>query len=262
MSPLNPAFRYFIRLAYNGGKYHGWQIQSNGITVQEILDAALSRILNREISSLGCGRTDTGVHARCFFAHFDAPDELLSCDALVYQLNAVLPHDMVVYEILPVQSSAHARFSAFSRTYRYYIHFGKNPFLLGQSWRMVYDLNIEKMEEAMQLLPGERDFSCFARSRADHEHGICSMTEVGLELMENRLILTFSANRFLRNMVRAMVGTLVLIGRDKLNKEDLSRILASGNRNLAGDSAPACGLFLENIQYPEHIWLKKGIKRC
>lgn len=224
--------------------------------MQELLDAALSKILNRETSTIGCGRTDTGVHARRFFAHFDSETPLAEPDALVYKLNAVLPHDIVIYEILPVIPDAHARFSAFSRTYRYFIHFEKNPFLLGQSWRMVYDLNVSHMRDALLLLPGERDFSCFARSGAEHDHGICYLREASLSLSGDQLIFTFTANRFLRNMVRAMVGTLVLIGREKMSLQDLPTILDSGNRALAGDSAPAHGLFLEEVLYHDNIWLR------
>jgi tRNA pseudouridine38-40 synthase len=253
---LTQPYRYFIKLAYHGAAYHGWQIQANGITVQEILDHALSRILKAELKTLGCGRTDTGVHARCFFAHFDSMVALADTDALVYQLNAILPADIVVFDVLPVIANAHARFSAFSRTYRYYLHFGKNPFLSGQSWRMVYDLNIPLMQQALALLPGERDFSCFARSNADHDHGICSLTEASLHTDQKQLVFCFTANRFLRNMVRAMVGTLVLVGREKISITGVSDILDSGNRSLAGDSAPAMGLFLENVQYHDNIWLR------
>jgi len=217
---------------------------------------ALCKILGKPLKTLGCGRTDTGVHARSFYAHFDIDTALAERDSLVYKLNALLPRDIVVFEMLPVLPEAHARFSAFSRTYRYYIHFDKNPFLLGQSWRMVYDLNVPLMQQAMLLLPGEKDFNCFARSNADHDHGICSMTSADLDFNESRLILTFTANRFLRNMVRAIVGTVVLVGREKISLSNFAEILLSGNRSLAGDSAPSHGLFLEEIRYPTDIWLK------
>jgi tRNA pseudouridine38-40 synthase len=253
---LNESFRYFLRLAYHGAAYHGWQVQSNGITVQEKLDAALSLLLKAEIRTYGCGRTDTGVHARCFYAQFDLQSILEDADLLVFKLNSILPKDIVVFEILPVREKAHARFSAVSRTYRYYFHFHKNPFLEGQSWRLMYELNPAPVFEALRLLPGSGDYSCFSRSNADHEHGLCHFHLAELKIDDQSGVFTFTANRFLRNMVRAMVGTLIWVGREKISVDDFAGILKSGKRSEAGESAPAHGLFLEDVQYPEDIWLR------
>jgi tRNA pseudouridine38-40 synthase len=243
--------RYFIELNYNGTEFHGWQAQPNGITVQECLDKALSVYFRQEIVSLGCGRTDAGVHATQFFAHFNVAD--LPIEKVVNSLtgiNSLLPYTIAVKRIFEVADEAHARFDATARAYKYHIHFDKDPFKLDRSWLYKGDLDVEKMNKAAQLLLGFTDFSCFSKSKTQTFTNNCKITEAGFEQVENGLVFTIKADRFLRNMVRAIVGTLILVGKGDIAIEEVSNIIEGKNRSKAGQSVPACGLYLVAVEYP------------
>jgi tRNA pseudouridine38-40 synthase len=243
--------RYFIQLAYHGEKYHGWQIQPNALTVQEVINRTLTLLLQSPIETMGQGRTDTGVHARDFYAHFDYDGELPANFLKAVQGN--LPRDISVYRIFPVHVDAHARFTAISRTYEFHLHTYRNPFLNGQSWYFPFELDAAQMQQAIMLLLGEQDFSCFSKQGVVVNNYICNISQAKVEFFEKRVIFTFTANRFLRNMVRAMVGTLLDVGRGKINVDELNGILQSKNRSKAGSSANPEGLFLTKIEYPEWV---------
>lgn len=250
-------YRYFIRLSYRGDHYHGWQEQKNASSIQSTLADALSVILKISISLVGAGRTDSGVHAREFYAHFDLPQILADEQKkqLIYNLNGYLENDISIHDILPVTPGAHARFSAISRTYKYFITKRKDPFQLGFSYYYPGFLDIEKMNQGAALLKLCTDFTSFAKVSADTKTNICHVSEAAWEMKEDILVFTITADRFLRNMVRAVVGTLIELGRGKIRMEDLNRIIMLKDRSAAGYSVPACGLFLESIKYPEDIFL-------
>ena len=250
--------RYFIHLSYDGANYHGWQIQPNGNTVEETIERALTTLLRQPIDITGAGRTDTGVNASMMVAHFDAAEHTVAdCKQLAYRLNRMLPRDIAIHGISPVDSDMHARFSATSRTYHYYIHTTKNPFLGRYLWEVHYPLDFKLMNEAAQMLIGERDFKCFCKAGADVKTTICNVTDAHFERIDgnfaedcgdrHRFVIT--ANRFLRNMVRAVVGTLIDVGRGKLALDDFRRILETGSRSDAGESVPGYALFLSDIKY-------------
>ena len=241
--------RYFIKLAYNGSLYHGWQIQPNAASVQETLNKALSVLLHSNISLMGAGRTDTGVHAREMYAHFDF-ETVFDIPKLIHKLNSYLPKDIVIYTIFQVNEEAHCRFDATKRTYEYHIHLFKDAFLHEQSWYVNQSRDIDLMNEAAQLLLNYTDFQCFSKVNTDVNTFDCSIYEAYWKKEDNKLIFTISANRFLRNMVRAIVGTLVNIGLHKINVADFIRIIESKNREKAGFSVPAHGLYLTKIVYP------------
>ncbi|WP_312344994.1 tRNA pseudouridine(38-40) synthase TruA [Chryseobacterium binzhouense] len=240
--------RYFIEFSYNGKNYFGYQIQPKDISVQEELEKALSTILREPIKTTGAGRTDTGVHAKKMFAHFDTSQDL--SPQLVHQLNSFLPNDIAVYKIFKVKDDFHARFDATFRTYEYYISLEKNPFTQDsawQHWRRPLDIN--KMNEACRILFDYEDFTSFAKLHTDNKTNLCSIYKAEWEQNGTELKFTVSANRFLRNMVRAIVGTMVDIGAGKIQPEDLRNIIENKNRNSAGTSAPAHGLFLVDVGY-------------
>lgn len=241
--------RYFIKLAYNGTPYHGWQIQPNAASVQETLNRAFSVLLHSEISLMGAGRTDTGVHAKEMYAHFDF-DASFDISKLVHKLNSFLPKDIVIYNIFPVDEEAHCRFDATKRTYEYHINIFKDAFLQDQSWYFNQELDVDLMNEAAKLLLNYTDFQCFSKVNTDVNTFDCSIFEAYWKKEDNKLIFTISANRFLRNMVRAIVGTLVNIGLRKINLADFIAIIESKNREKAGFSVPAHGLYLTKIAYP------------
>lgn len=247
--------RYFIKLAYNGTAYHGWQIQPNAASVQETLNKAFSVLLNSEINLMGAGRTDTGVHAREMYAHFDFENPF-DIPKLVHKLNSFLPKDIVIYQILPVDNEAHTRFDATKRTYEYHIHLFKDAFLQEQSWHFTQNLDVDLMNEAAKLLFNHTDFQCFSKVNTDVNTFDCTIFEAywtrdGAEQSGgNKLVFTISANRFLRNMVRSIVGTLVNIGLHKITLADFNAIIESKSRNKAGFSVPAHGLYLTKIEYP------------
>lgn len=240
--------RYFIKLAYNGTHYHGWQCQPNAASVQETLNKALSTLLNTEINIMGAGRTDTGVHAKEMYAHFDFETKF-EIPNLVHKLNSYLPKDIAIYEIIPVHEDAHSRFDATKRTYEYHINMVKDPFLQEQSWYFHQPLDVELMNEAAELLFNYTDFQSFSKVNTDVNTFDCTIFEASWKQEGKRLIFTISANRFLRNMVRSIVGTLINIGLNKITLADFNAIVISKNRDKAGFSVPAHGLYLTEIEY-------------
>ena len=205
--------RYFVTLSYDGTRYHGWQIQPNGNSVQETLQGALSTILRQTIALTGAGRTDAGVHARMMVAHFDT-DLSFDCRQLVYKVNRLLPYDIAVQKIEHVADELHARFSAVSRTYHYYVHTRKDPFECAYSYRLPYELDFEKMNEAARVLLEYEDFGAFCKSHADVKTTLCHVISAAWhQTAPDKWFFEITANRFLRNMVRAVVGTLVDVGR-------------------------------------------------
>ena len=241
--------RYFIYFAYDGTAYHGWQIQPNGISVQEVLQDALSKILRRKTEVVGAGRTDTGVHARLMVAHFDYP-EAIDGPQLTYRLNRLLPSDISISNVVAVEETMHARFSAKWRTYRYYVHTRKVPFLRHYSYETPYALDYELMAKGAERITNHEDFAAFCKSGADNKTTLCTVRACKwVQTSDNSWYFEITANRFLRNMVRATVGTLFLLGRHKISLTDLERILDEGNRSHAGESMPPHALFLEDIEY-------------
>lgn len=247
--------RYFIFISYKGTSYHGWQIQPNSVTVQKILDESLSVVLNEEISTIGAGRTDTGVHASFFCAHFDSKSpDLLSVKNLVYRLNQYLPPDISVNSLKKVFPGANARYSAISRTYKYYISTSKDPFFDGSSWFLHGKIDLVSMNKACSILYNHSDFTSFSKLHSGAVTNICMIYSANWEESGNRLVFTIKADRFLRNMVRAIVGTMVDVGFGKKNLKEFEDIILAKDRCSAGKSAPAKGLFLVDIEYPEEIF--------
>jgi tRNA pseudouridine38-40 synthase len=245
--------RYFIYLAYDGTDYHGWQVQPNGTSIQQCLTDALSICLQDDVPIFGAGRTDTGVHAKLMVAHFDTEKEI-DCLSLTKKLNGILPADISIYRILPVTQEAHARFSALSRTYKYYISFEKNPFKNKYSWQLHFPLDMALMNKAASLLLSCTDFTSFCKLHSDNKTNICHVKEAAwTKCGDNEWVFTITADRFLRNMVRAIVGTLIDVGRGKMNIDDFQNIITLRNRCKAGSSAPSSGLFLYDIAYPDNI---------
>jgi len=248
--------RYFIRLSFLGTSYHGWQIQKNAISVQSILDETLSVILKEKIASTGAGRTDSGVHAREFYAHFDTKQTLDEDKRknLSTHMNGYLPDDIGIHGIFPVKPDSHARFSAVSRTYQYIISQAKDPFMIGFSYYYTVPLNIKKMNQGAVIIKACRDFSSFAKLPSETKTNICHITDISWKKRGDMLIFTITADRFLRNMVRAIVGTLIDLGRGRIDFHELNEIIESRNRSSAGASVPACGLYLTSILYPDNIF--------
>ncbi len=247
--------RYFIELAYNGQAYHGWQVQPGDSTVQETIEEALGTLLGEKVGVIGCGRTDSGVHASQFYLHFDTAKEV-DKEKLKYSLNSFLPDDIAIFRIRRVKEDAHARFDAFSRTYEYRILEGKNPFMIGTVLQLrTLGLDLEKMNEAAAMLMEYDDFQCFSRSKTDVKTYICQVEEAYWKKEGELLVFHITANRFLRNMVRAIVGTLMEIGRGRREVADFRRIIEGRDRKEAGPSAKAEGLYLTNVRYPEQIFI-------
>ena len=249
-STLNK-IRHFIQIAYDGSLYHGWQIQPNAITVQELLDKALSTVFRQAVETLGCGRTDSGVHAKDFYAHFDL-ENLEENKVLnsISSINALLPYQIAAKRIIPVHYDAHARFDATSRAYQYFIHFEKDPFKLNRSWLIKDQLDVLAMNQAAALLFDYTDFSCFSKSNTQTFTNNCKIVQAFFAEIDGGLVFTIQADRFLRNMVRAIMGTLVRIGKNEISLTDFKAIIESKNRSNAGQSVPACGLYLVKIEYP------------
>lgn len=245
--------RYFLELAYNGKNYFGWQRQPKQISVQEVLEKAVSTLLRTKIEVTGAGRTDTGVHALKMFAHFDF-EEVVPED-LVHRLNSFLPKDIVIYKIHQMSPSAHARFDASDRTYHYLVRIGKNPFDFDFAWQIRMDLDLVKMNLASQLLLGKKDFSSFAKLHTDVKTHICEVKFARWEMLDSELKFTITADRFLRNMVRAIVGTLVDVGKGKISLEEFNNIIAQKDRSFASGSAPAQGLYLADVVYPKSLFI-------
>ena len=242
--------RYFIFFGYDGTNYHGWQIQPNANSVQQELQHTLSTILRKEVEVVGAGRTDTGVHARQMAAHFDTGEMPMATDQLTYRLNRMLPRDIVVYEVRQVDSEMHARFSATSRTYHYYIHTRKDPFERHYSLEMHYPLDFDKMNEASRHFLDHDDYAAFCKAGGDNKTTICHVTAARwVQTSPTTWYFEITANRFLRNMVRAVVGTLIDVGRGKITMEQFLDILHYGTRSDAGESMPGKALFLERVEY-------------
>ncbi|AKP50133.1 tRNA pseudouridine(38-40) synthase TruA [Cyclobacterium amurskyense] len=250
---MNESPRYFIELSYDGKNYHGWQKQTNAISVQEELEKALSILFRQPISIMGSGRTDAGVHALQQFAHFDYELELTR-EYFIKRINGLLPPDIAVFDIFPVNKKAHARFDATFRRYEYHITFRKDPFIMGKAWHCYYDLDLEAMASAASLLLGRQDFECFSRRKTNVKTFECEINNAYWEQTSNGLVFHIQANRFLRGMVRAIVGTLVKVGRGQLDSAGVTEIIANKDRNLAGTSAPPQGLFLSKVNYTDRIY--------
>ena len=241
--------RYFIELAYKGKNYFGWQRQPNQISVQEVLEEKLSVVLREKIDIVGAGRTDTGVHAKQMYAHFDFTGEI-ELEKFTFKLNSFLPKDISIYRILEVKDDAHTRFDATSRAYEYHIHLGKNPFLTDDTYQIYHELDLAKMNEAAKQMYDYTDFKCFSKSNTDVRTYNCDVMNAVWEKKGDQLIFHVKADRFLRNMVRAIVGTLLEVGIGKKTVEDFKLVLESRDRRKAGTSVPAQALYLTEIVYP------------
>ena len=250
--------RYFIKFSYLGTEFHGSQRQPNGITVQETMEVALKMIFREDVPLTFAGRTDAGVHAREMYAHMDVGDEAMRREGerLVFRLNGILPNSIAIHDIVPVTDEAHARFTAKSRTYEYHIVDHKDPFVHDLATRVRPGLDFNAMNEAAKYLIGKQDFASFCRSNTDVKTTICDLTYAQWEVKENgHAVFTITADRFLRNMVRAVVGTLFEVGRGKMTIEQFAEVITQHTRTAAGDSVPAEGLYLTQIIYPEEIWV-------
>ncbi len=247
--------RYFIQLSYKGTAFCGWQSQSSGRTVQQVMDEALSVLCRGKICTTGSGRTDAGVHASFFIAHFDTEnDDLDGKKNVVYRLNGILPDDVAVQKIVRVRNDAHARFSALSRTYEYTITRVKDPFLLDYSHYYHAGLDVPAMEEACRILKRHDDFTSFSRLHSGNKTTLCRIDHAAWEDQGTKLVFIITADRFLRNMVRAIVGTMLMVGRGRLDPAGFEQIILMKDRGKAGPSAPACGLCLTGITYPDDIF--------
>jgi len=247
--------RYFIYLSYKGTAYHGWQIQPNGISVQEVLTKALSTVLRAETEITGAGRTDTGVHARLMVAHFDVETELPAEFDMVNKLNSLLARDIAIQKIVEVQPNAHARFDAVSRRYEYHVVTEKDVFLTEQAARISDNLDFEAMNQAAAILAEYRDFTSFSKLHTDVKTNNCVISRAEWTSCDGEWIFTIEADRFLRNMVRAIVGTLFEVGRHRMSVDEFRAVIEAKNRCRAGVSVPAHGLYLVDIQYPENLFL-------
>jgi tRNA pseudouridine38-40 synthase len=255
--------RFFIQLSFKGTKFHGWQIQKNAITVQEVLNKTLSTVLHEKIETTGAGRTDAGVHANFFMAHFDSNNlegmepgngiHLNLNNRLLIGINSILPADIAVQRIFKVQPDANCRFNAISRTYKYRITMIKNPFEVEYAWYRHGHYNIGLMNEAASMLFNYKDFTSFSKLHTDVKTNNCKIFSAIWQNEDDKLIFTIKADRFLRNMVRAIVGTLLEVGNEKIEPDDFGKIIESKNRSNAGTSVPPQGLFLTDIEYPENI---------
>ncbi|WP_271392677.1 tRNA pseudouridine(38-40) synthase TruA [Aequorivita sinensis] len=246
--------RYFIEIAYNGKNYFGWQRQPKQMSVQQVIEESLSTLLREDIKITGAGRTDAGVHAKQLFAHFDF-EAINNTKALVFRINSFLPKDISVVNIFQVRDNAHARFDAVAREYEYVISLRKDPFSQDFAYQLNKIPDVDLMNKTSELLFNHIDFQCFSRSKTDVKTYNCVISKARWELIDNKLTFTISADRFLRNMVRAIVGTLLDVGFGKTSAEDFQAILNSKNRSKAGASAPAHGLYLTKVKYPEEIFL-------
>ncbi|MDU1891072.1 MAG: tRNA pseudouridine(38-40) synthase TruA [Dysgonomonas sp.] len=247
--------RYFIYLSYNGENYCGWQIQPNGVSVQETIEKALTTLLRTPTPIVGAGRTDAGVHARLMTAHFDNEQEVLDLPLLTKKLNSILPRDIAIKKIVEVRNEVHARFDATSRLYRYYITTEKDPFLHHLKYKVFGDLDLDMMNACAKVLFDYEDFTSFSKLHTDVKTNNCTMMQAEWVKEGNDYIFIIKANRFLRNMVRSIVGTLLEAGRGKINVEDMRRIIEAKDRGEAGTSVPAHALFLEEIEYNENIYI-------
>ncbi|MBR1851096.1 MAG: tRNA pseudouridine(38-40) synthase TruA [Bacteroidales bacterium] len=243
--------RYFVHLAYNGANYCGWQTQPNLPTVQLTLEKALATLLRQPVAVVGCGRTDTGVHAADFYAHFDHHGDPFDTQAIVFKLNSLLPPDIAVFDICRVRDNAHARFDAVARTYRYHVSTQRLPFRQGLYCRIYFSPDVDRMNEAARVLMEYDDFTSFAKLHTQVKTNICHLSHAHWDVEGDELVFTIRSNRFLRNMVRSVTGTLLDVGRGKLTIDGLRHIVEQRDRCAAGVSMPACGLFLTKVDYPD-----------
>ncbi|PIB36751.1 tRNA pseudouridine(38-40) synthase TruA [Reichenbachiella sp. 5M10] len=246
--------RYFLEISYDGTAYHGWQVQNNAATVQQVLNDALSTILRQEISTIGSGRTDTGVHALNQVVHFDLPAEV-QVQNLCYKLNRLLPWDISANEIRRVQDDASARFAAVSRSYLYRMHQRKNPFLEKRSYQYSFPVDLEAMNASCEIVKQWMDFESLSKVQTEVKTFQCEIFDAKWEEYNDEFHFHVSANRFLRGMIRAMVGTMLLVGEGKINLDTFAAILESRDRTRAGRSVPACGLYLKDIIYPKDVYI-------
>jgi tRNA pseudouridine38-40 synthase len=246
--------RYFLEFSYDGSAYHGWQIQVNAITVQEVIQKALSTLLRNDIEVIGAGRTDTGVHALHMFCHFDTPESIPDLSSFTYHLNALLPKDIAAKKIREVNEKAHARFDAISRKYVYRIIQQKEAFLVNRAWLYPYSLDLNAMNEASERLKTFSDFSCFSKSGTQTKTNICKVTEATWIMQGSEIVFNIRADRFLRNMVRAIVGTMIDVGRGDMDLAAFEQVIKSGKRSEAGISVPAHALYLAEVEYPSNTF--------
>ncbi len=246
--------RYFIYFSFNGKHYHGWQKQKNSLTVQEKIEESLSVLLKDKILVTGAGRTDAGVHAKEMVAHFDFNEHFENSNKLVFKLNQFLSNDISVKSLKSVKNNAHARFDAISRTYEYHISRDKDVFSEEYSYHLNYSLNKKKINEAIKIIINNKDFKCFTKSKTNVTNYICNIIDSKWMEFDKKYVFKITANRFLRNMVRSIVGTLIDVGLEKTSIDDFIEIIMSKNRSMAGYSVPAKGLFLTKISYPEEIF--------
>lgn len=242
--------RYFLRLRYNGSPYHGWQIQDNATSVQQTLEQALSLLLKNPVELVGCGRTDTGVHAEDYYAHFDQPEPIANTDEVLRRLDGMRLKGIDVMALFAVADDLHARFSATARTYEYRIMLRRNPFLEGLAWHLHQKPDLRLMNEEAIAILGKHDFSAFSKSNTQTFTNLCTVSAAEWRMQGEGLVFEIRADRFLRNMVRALTGTFIDVGLGKKSPGELGRVLESGKRTEAGQSVPACGLFLTKIEYP------------
>ena len=249
--------RYFLELSYSGKAYNGWQIQNNAPSVKQTLPEALSTILRVPTGVVGAGRTDTGVHAARYVAHFDAECPLEEPQRFCYHLNAILPWDIAVQDVRRVRDDAHARFDAVEREYKYYVSPRKDPFRRDVAYQLIMPLDLDRMNEAAETLLGRQDFTSFSRLHSGNKTNICRVTRAQWREQDGCYVFTVAADRFLRNMVRAIVGTLLDVGRGKLSVEGFRAVIDGRDRALAGTSAPPQGLFLTRVDYPDDVYVKQ-----
>lgn len=250
--------RYFMELQYEGGAYFGWQRQKGQVSVQQTIEQALTTLLRTEIEITGAGRTDTGVSACYYVAHFDMEERLGDLEQVVYKLNRILPRDIAIQTLTEVTDEAHARFSAVEREYRYYIEQRKNPFTIGQTWQYAVQLDVERMNRAAEVLLQVEDFTTFAKLNSNNKTNICHLKVARWEVeADGTLRFTIRGDRFLRNMVRAIVGTLVDVGRGRYSVEDFREIVLSRDLSRASGGAPAEGLYLSDVRYPMELFERK-----
>lgn len=247
--------RYFLYLCYNGARYHGWQIQPNGITVQACIEKALATLLRRETPITGAGRTDAGVNAHLMVAHFDTENPIANREEFSDRLNRILPPDIAIRSTVPVTAEAHSRFDAVARTYKYYLIDRKDPFTETFAWRYRGSLDFDRMNEAAEQLYRYTDFTSFSKLHTDVKTNNCRVSYARWEREGDAMVFTITADRFLRNMVRAIVGTLIDVGKGKLSVEGFCRIIEQKDRCAAGTSVPGNALFLHDITYPETLFL-------
>lgn len=245
--------RYFLELAYKGTNYHGWQMQANAHSVQAEINKAISVILKEDINIVGAGRTDTGVHASQMYAHFDSATHL-DLEVVLFRLNCVTPPDISFVSIIPVKENAHVRFDAISRTYEYHYIFKKNPFLQNLAARLNFKPDITILNNTSKILFEYSDFTSFSKTGTQVKTNLCTIMEAYWEYKTpEHLVFTIKANRFLRNMVRAIIGTIIQVAAQKITENDFRKIIESKSRRQAGESVHACGLYLTKVEYPEHI---------